>query len=80
LFLEGYRNCKHILWREYRDSFYVEAQLVQPWYLEITVQEKLCSGWAGPFKLTGVVISHLFVFSAADSQVQLKAFFLVHSS
>jgi hypothetical protein len=35
-------------------------------YLKVTVQEKLCSGWPGPFvKVEGVAISHSFAFSAS---------------
>jgi hypothetical protein len=39
---------------------------VQLGYLDVTVQEKLRSGWPGPFvKVESVVISHSFAFSAS---------------
>jgi hypothetical protein len=39
---------------------------IQLEYLDVTVQEKLRSGWPGPFvKVEGVVISHSFAFRAS---------------
>jgi hypothetical protein len=48
-------------------------------YLEVTVQEKLRSGWPGPFvKVEGVGFSHAFAFSASRRlKFSYKAFFLV---
>jgi hypothetical protein len=48
-------------------------------YLEVTVQEKLCSGWPGPFvKVEGCCDSSFVCFQCEQtSQVVIKAFFLV---